>query len=180
MSEAHRGILPHCGQLLAFGNRGQQEVFKFRLWLKANGYVVEDFLADKESSWVMLVTPPAKMKDTCAVSEALWDASDDSPFRKGLQRHIADLNIQLHHTRQLLLFGRSWFTAKEVRETGQLVLWAHEALREHLAAPKGERKRPRPARENPAPAKLPSRHRPVGPQGGGRRDSVARVSSPGR
>ena len=115
MPEAHRGILPHQGQRLAFGNRGRDEVPAFRAWLRPNGYAVRGFKT-WEDSWVMVIDPPLKMRDTRRVTQALWDASPDHAVRKTRQQPIADLTLQLCRARQGDVWGRSWFTAEEVEQ----------------------------------------------------------------
>lgn len=114
MGEAHRGVLPQGGKLVAFGNRGQAEVADFRKWLGKRGYSIQDY-ATEDDSWVMLIEPPTRMKDTRAITKALWDASPDGAFRKAVQFLIADLHLRLVFARQCLPLDRSWFTKREVR-----------------------------------------------------------------
>ena len=63
LAEAHRGVLPHAGRLLAFGSRGELELKPFRKWLRGKGYAAKGFATDGES-WVLLVEPPKGMRDT--------------------------------------------------------------------------------------------------------------------
>ena len=120
MGEAHRGVLPHFGKLVAFGNRGQAEVTAFRAWLRESDYKVVLFAHDDES-WAMVIEPPVRMRDTRRVLKALWEASPDDPARKNFQLPIADLHVRLAFARQGLPLDRSWFTRGEVRKLGVLL-----------------------------------------------------------
>jgi len=117
LREAHRGILPQFGNILAFGNRGYTEMKNFRAWLRKRGYKIEDY-ATEEDSWVLVLSTPARMRDTRAISSALWDASPDDLLRKAIQLGIADLHIRLVFARQFQILDRSWFTKREVRSLG--------------------------------------------------------------
>lgn len=127
MGEAHRGVLPFRGRLLAFGNRGQEEVEDFRAWLRDKRYTATDFGA-ADDTWVMVVEPPARMRDTRAVLTALWEASPDSPSRKALQWHIADVHVRLVFARQGQPLERSWFTKGECRQLAVLALLVADSL----------------------------------------------------
>lgn len=117
MGEAHRGVLPHKGKLVAFGNRGTDEVVTFSEWLNENGYEKVAYAAEG-GSWAMVIVPHYRMRDTRRVQKALWDASPDSLERKTYQASIAFNRICSLYANLGFEVTDDWFTRAQVSKFG--------------------------------------------------------------
>ncbi len=70
-----RGVFRHGPHLIAFGNRGMDELKPFRAWLRRYGYVEEGFAClDGGYSWVVRLSHPLGEPNAEAVEHGLWVA----------------------------------------------------------------------------------------------------------